>query len=225
MAKYLNRAQLKSASDKEIEQFFSETYFEGIFSHEIRSSNVAYYKGCITNIQLEGKLTNIAPSFINVPLASNYVPEGPCTFKCKLDIDAFRGKPSKYIIRLIGRSLKSIDSLSSPLLEKSEKNTKDEDLYEMWGVNDCQCIGYYHYDDKSQKYVVDDLRKPNFDHIPYYPGDMEKRPIRITYPHEIRGIRLNDYYLFTWKLSHKNKYNPYEIYLDFSTQPRTKMVY
>ena len=90
----------------------------------------------------------------------------------------------------------------------------------MWGVDNCECIGFYHYDEESETYIVDDLRKPNFDHIPYYPGDTEKRPIKITYPREIRGIKLNDYYLFTWKLSHRNKFNPYEIYIDFENQPK-----
>lgn len=65
----------------------------------------------------------------------------------------------------------------------------------MWGVDNCECIVFYHYDEESETYIVDHLRKPNFDHIPYYPGDTEKRPIKITYPREIRGLKLNDYYL------------------------------
>ena len=102
----------------------------------------------------------------------------------------------------------------------SASDSIEQDLFEMWGVDNCQCIGYYHYDEESGVYVVDDLRKPNFDSISY-PEDSEEKPIRISYPSEIKGINLNDYYLFTWKLSHRNRCNPYEILLDFKTQPKT----
>lgn len=102
----------------------------------------------------------------------------------------------------------------------SASDSIEQDLFEMWGVDNCQCIGYYHYDEESGVYVVDDLRKPNFDSISY-PEDSEEKPIRISYPSEIKGIKLNDYYLFTWKLSHRNRCNPYEILLDFKTQPKT----
>lgn len=102
----------------------------------------------------------------------------------------------------------------------SASDSIEQDLFEMWGVDNCQCIGYYHYDEESEVYVVDDLRKPNFDSISY-PGDSEEKPISISYPSEIKGIKLNGYYLFTWKLSHRNRCNPYEILLDFKTQPKT----
>lgn len=220
MARYINRNQLKKASDEEIIRFFEETIFEGIYSSEIKSKNSDFYKGSITDIKLEGRTTNLAPFFLNVPRSSNRIPEGPCSFKCKINIEAFREDPSRYILNLAGKSLASIEALSAPNINVSSKHTKEQELFDMWGVDNCQCIGFYHYDEESEIYVVDDLRKPNFDHIPYYPGDAEKKPIRITYPHEIRGIKPNDYYLFTWKLSHRNTFNPYEIFLDFSTQPR-----
>ena len=43
----------------------------------------------------------------------------------------------------------------------------------------------------------------------------------LKYPQ--RGLELDNYYRFTWKLSHKDKDNPYEIYLDnrFPAQPIT----
>lgn len=220
MARYINRNQLKKASDEEIIRFFEETTFEGIYSSEIKSKNSDFYKGSITDIKLEGRTTNLAPFFLNVPRSSNRIPEGPCSFKCKINIDAFREDPSRYILNLAGKSLVSIESLSAPNINVSSKHTKEKELFDMWGVDNCLCIGFYHYDEESEIYVVDDLRKPNFDHIPYYPGDAEKRPIRITYPHDIRGIKLNDYYLFKWKLSHRNTFNPYEIFLDFTTQPK-----
>lgn len=220
MPRFINRKQLQKATDEEIEQFFSETVFEGIYSSELKSKNSDFYKGSISNIKLDGRPTNLVMAFLNVPHSSNNVPEGPCSFKCRMNIAAFRSNESKYSVNLIGSSLRSICSLTESNVVVSAADSKERDLFEMWGVDNCQCIGYYHYDEESEVYVVDDLRKPNFDHIPYYPGDSEKKPIRISYPFEIRGIKLNDYYLFTWKLTHRNQYNPYEIFLDFKTQPK-----
>ncbi len=207
MEKYINREHLLQATDTEIKNFFEKTFFEGVFSHEIKSKKADFYKGCITDIKLEGHYTNIVSSFLNVPKTSNDIPEGPCRFKCRMNIASYRAGNTKYIVNLVGGSL-------------SAKDSKEQELFEAWGVTNYECIGFYHYDEKIETYIVDDLRKPNFDHIPYYPGDKDKCPIKITYPHEIRGIKLNDYYLFTWKLSHKNRYNPYEIFIDFKNQPK-----
>lgn len=220
MIKYKNRKELLKATDEEIEHFFAETTFEGIYSSEIRSKNTDFYKGSISNIKLEGRPTNIVPTFLNVPISSKPIPEGPCSFKCRFNLAAYKQDTTKYIVNILGSTLTAIDSIFQPEIMVSSKDSKEQDLFEMWGVDNCECIGFYHYDEESETYIVDDLRKPNFDHIPYYPGDTEKRPIKITYPHEIRGIKLNDYYLFTWKLSHRNKFNPYEIYIDFENQPK-----
>lgn len=219
MPRYINRNQLQKATDEEIEQFFSETVFEGIYSSELKSKNSDFYKGSISDIKLEGRPTNLVGLFLNVPHNSKDIPEGPCSFKCRMNIKALR-EQGFYKVNLLGSTLTSIQELTESNVTISEKESKEQELFDMWGVEDCKCIGYYHYNEESEVYIVDDLRKPNFDHIPYYPGDKEKKPIRISYPHEIRGIELNDYYLFTWKLSHRNKYNPYEIYLDFNTQPK-----
>ena len=218
MPKYINKGQMRRATDEELEQFFAETTFEGIFSHDIKSKKTDFYKGSITDIKLEGRTSNLAPLFLNVPRSSNNIPEGPCSFKCRLNIAAFREEPSRYILNLLGGSLRSIPSVSAPSIGISSRDTKEQELFDMWGVDNCQCIGYYHYDEDNDVYLVDDLRKPNFDHIPYYPGDTEKKNIKISYPNKILGIKLNDYYLFTWKLSHRNAFNPYEIVLDFETQ-------
>jgi len=218
MARYTTKKQLERASDEEIEQFFAETVFEGIYSSELKSKNSDFYKGNISDIKLEGRPTNLLGLFLNVPHNSTDIHEGPCSFKCRMNVKALR-ENGIYKVNLLGSTLTSIRKFTVSNVTVSEQESTEQDLFDMWGVESCQCIGYYHYDKDNEVYVVDDLRKPNFDHIPYYPGDADKKPIRITYPHEIRGIKENDYYLFTWKLSHRNKYNPYEIFLDFKTQP------
>lgn len=159
--------------------------------------------------------------FLNVPNSSALIQEGPCSFKCRMNIASFRENPPKYIVNLVGASLQAIDNITRPVVAVSAKGAQEQELFEMWGVNTCECIGFYHYDQENEIYLVDDLRKTNFDHIPYYPGDKDKRPIKITYPHKILGIKPNNYYLFTWKLSHKNKFNPYEIFIDFKNQPKS----
>lgn len=220
MARFTNRKQMQKASDEEIREFFATTIFEGIYSNEIKSKNASHFKGHIHSIKINGESTNVIGSYINVPNFANDIPEVPCSFKCNIDIDALREEPSKYIIELEGASLQSLVTNNTPTKERKSNSINESDLFEMWGVDNCECIGYYHYDEANKVYVVDDLRKPNFDHIPYYPGDQNKLPIRITYTFEIRGIELNNYYLFTWKLSNRNANNPYEIYLDFNNQPR-----
>lgn len=223
MPKYINKGQMRRATDEELEQFFEETVFEGIFSYEIKSKNTDFYKGSITDIKIEGRTSSLAPMFLNVPRTSNNIPEGPCSFKCRINIPAFREDPYRYILNVVGSSLRSISEVSSPNIDVSSHETQEQQLFEMWGVDDCQCIGYYHYDAENEIYLVDDLRKPNFDHIPYYPGDKDKKPISITCRDKILGIKLDDYYLFTWKLSHRNSFNPFEIVIDFDKQRPKKI--
>ena len=82
MALYNNRKQLQKASDEEIERFFAETTFEGVYSSELKSKNSDFYKGSICDIKLEGRPTNLVGLFLNVPHNSTDIPEGPCAFKC-----------------------------------------------------------------------------------------------------------------------------------------------
>lgn len=219
MTQFTDRKQIEKATDIEIEQFFSETVFEGIYSSELKSENSDFYKGSITDIKLDGRPTNIVRKFLNVPHKSTDIQEGPCSFKCRMNIKAFR-EQGFYKVNLMGSTLTSIQKLTESNVSVSASDSQEKELFEMWGVDDCQFIGYYHYDEERNIYIIEDLRKPNFDHIPYYPGDTEKKPIQLHYSYSIKGIKEDDYYLFTWKLSHRNIYNPYEIVLDFKTQPK-----
>lgn len=219
MANIRNRAQLQKASNEEIEDFFSKTVFEGVFSFDVKSTkNAEFYKGSITHIKLDGRPTDLVPPYLNVPKTSKNIAKGPCSFLCRINTkDRVVGE--KYVANLVGASLKSIPSLTESNMSVPSQEITNKDLFDLWGVDNCQCIGFYHYDADRDVYVVDDLRKPNFDYI-YYLGDDKQKPIRITYPRKIVGIELDNYYLFTWKLSHKNPENPYELHLDFTTQPQ-----
>lgn len=219
MATYNTRKQLQQASIEEIEEFFSKTVFEGIFSREIKSKQREFYKGHVYNITIDGVPTNIALTFLNVHISSRDIPEGPCTFKCKLsNIEEFKNNVTSFRLTLLGSTLAPSVHKAS-ILDEVSGDIDESYLFDIWGVDDCKCIGYYHYDIETEQYVIDDLRKPNFDHIPYYPGDEKKRPIVITRNSPIRGITPDEYYLFTWKLTRRNKLNPFEITIDFTEQP------
>ena len=219
MASFKNRYQMFKASDDEIREFFATTIFEGVFSKEIKSNHVDFFKGHIHSIKITGESTNVLGSYINVPISANEIPEGECTFKCRLK-EEVRQSPSRINFFISPKTLRCKKAPVS-VSTKNEGEVSNEDLFELWGVDDCECIGYYHYDAKKEMYYVDDLRKTNFDHIPPYLSDIYKRPIRMSFPFELQGLELDNYYRFTWKLSHKNKNNPHEIHLDLSKKPKT----
>lgn len=93
-------------------------------------------------------------------------------------------------------------------------------MFEYWGVSNCNFIGLYHHDEKSGHSSIDDIRKPNFAKIPYYPNDEAKKPITLWLRNSIPGLKDGNYYLFNWKLSGADFYNPYEIYIDFDFRPQ-----
>lgn len=213
---------MQKASDEEIREFFASTIFEGTFSNEVKSNNHAdYFKGHIHSIKVNGEPTNVIGSYINVPTVANDIAEGECTFKCRVK-DVVRTSPSQINFTLSPKTLRSKSASKINLrIEPREGELTNEDLFELWGVDDCECIGYYHKDSKSDGYLVDDLRKTNFDRIPPYLSN--NRPITLWLKYPFKGLELNNYYRFTWMLSHKDIKNPYEIYLDsrYSPQPIT----
>lgn len=102
--------------------------------------------------------------------------------------------------------------------DSSAVKVNKEDLFGLWGVDNCEFIGYYHKESKSGMYIIDDLRKTNFDHIPRYL--LTKRPIEIKLNRPLDDLLPDNYYRFTWKLSHQNNDNPHEICLDNESSPQ-----
>ncbi len=203
------------APKNEIIAFFRETTFQGVFSHEVKSKKYPdSYKGCITDITLAGKRTDITKRWIHVPKDANEIPEGRCIFRCTINLRALRESEPRVETFLDSASLKALPPLPKP------GEVSKQELFEVWGVKDCECIGYCHYDADTGKYIIDDLRKPNFATLGYYPCDLTEKPIQITYNVRPEGITEDGYYLLTWKLLHKNEQNPYQIVLDYSHKPR-----
>lgn len=133
--------------------------------------------------------------------------------------------PPVVYIRFIGNVGMRSDEKKAKNQTRAEQgktfhSSAEKDLFEIWGVSGCNFIGYYHFDETKNLSTVDDIRKPNFAKIPYYPNDPDKNPISIPFNGEIKGITPGDYYLFNWRLSGNNPDNPYEIYIDFHFQPQ-----
>lgn len=210
MAYFKNKDQMLKATDEEIKDFFSNTVFEGVFSTEIKSKHTDSFKGHIHSIKVNGEPNNIIGNYINVPTSANDIPEGLCIFECRVKIT-----PNQRNFSLSPKTLRS----KTRRQDIKKEEISNEDIFDLWGVNDCKFIGYYHRDSNTNGYIIDDLRKPNFDRLPPYLCNNKAISLWLRYPQ--KDLELDNYYIFTWKLSHKDENNPYEIYLDdkYSPQP------
>lgn len=193
-----------------------------------------FFKGVVKNVSLNDSPICYPNSkrsiYYNIPktTTAKYY-RGKCKLRFELESREKREKAGNmFMMRPIARSFAELNPERARVINqkkaesgKSEHTDKEKQLFELWGVSDCAFIGYYHYDEERQLSIVDDIRKPNFARIPYYPNDQVlKRPISLHYKGEITGIEPNDYYLFNWKLSENNPANPFEIYIDFNYQPQ-----
>lgn len=106
MAFFKNKYQMIKASDDEIREFFATTIFEGVFSKEIKSNHAEYFKGHIHSIKIAGEPTNVIGSYINVPVSANEIPEGDCTFKCRVK-EEVRQSPSQINFSISPKTLRS----------------------------------------------------------------------------------------------------------------------
>lgn len=227
-------------SDDQIIQFLKD-YWECVdFVFDCKVGDKPYrterpenYKGSITNLTLNGEIVRYPnsnyPIFYNIPVKTKAnIPIGKCRLRFELETREWRERTGNmFMLRPVPRSFAELNPEKVRDYQqrkaesgKSEHTYKEKELFELWGVSDCNFIGYYRYDAESGYSIVDDIRKPNFAKIPYYPNDLSKTPISLHYYGEINGIEQNNYYLFNWKLAGNNPANPYEIYIDFQFQPQ-----
>lgn len=228
-------------SDEEIVHFLQLQWscVDFVFDCEIdtvplNTKKPEFYKGVVKNVSLNGSpicYPNGRHSiYYNIPKSTTakYYP-GMCKLRFELESRDKREKAGNmFMVRPIARSFSELNPERMRVINqkkaesgKNEHTDKEKQLFELWGVSDCTFIGYYQYDAERELSIVDDIRKPNFARIPYYPNDqILKRPISLHYKGEIIGIEPNDYYLFNWKLSENNPANPFEIYIDFQFQPQ-----
>ena len=204
----------------------------------ISTSTPEKYKEAISSMSYDGKQLSYPNSkkgiYINIP--SNVrvnIPAGKYKLRFNLLRREIREKSNNLFLLVPDynsfREL-NIDKVRKIQQQKAEEgkveySDKEKDLFERWGVKDCKFIGKYSYDLERNLYIVDDIRKPNFARMSYYPNDATKSPIVIKFPFKIKDVDgtelpLNEYYLFNWKFSEKNPRNPYEIHIDLSIPPQ-----
>lgn len=216
-----NFEQLKALSNEEIEQFFITTEFTGTFSKEIKSKYKDRFCGSMTNIKINKRKSYVVPKFINVPLSFN-LEEGDYKFKLKMN-DSFFSDNTKYFPTIIYESLSVITNEIGVQTKKdiTSKSIEErtQDLFSRWGVESNDIIGFYR-EDGEDSFVVENIRKINFAKLGFYPGDELKRPIVLKTPFRIKGIKPNEFYHFKWKLADKYDNSPFQIYIDFNTQPK-----
>lgn len=216
-----NLHDLKELNNEEIIEFFENATFRGNYSTTIRNSkNPEYYCGSINKITINGTKSDLCPFFLNVPVSCK-LEAGPCEFNCTISIEALR-ESQHYILKIIQRSLHNyepdVDSETKKSLLSKSIEERTHDLFERWGVDTNEFIGYYCEEDNQ--ILIKDLHKVNFDRIPYYPDDEQRRPIILRIPKHIPSIKLNNYYLFKWKLADKDPNRPFLIFSDFDYKPK-----
>ena len=198
-----------------------------------KTSHPENFKGAITNITNNSKLIcypySRYPIFFNI-LATTKFQFQKGQFKMRFELESRERRESldnMFMLRPVYSSLYLLNAEKMRVFSqkraeqgKKEHSSAEKELFEYWGVSDCNFIGYYYYDHENEISIVDDIRKPNFAKIPYYPNDAQKKTISLHYKGEIKGIISENYYLFNWRLSGNNPYNPHEIYIDFHFQPQ-----
>lgn len=208
MAYFRNITQMLNASDDEIRVFFEETVFEGVFSTEIKSQYTDSYKGHIHSIKLNGVPNNVIGAYINVPIFANDIPEGPCTFKCRLK-ENLRKSPSQINFYLAPRTLRKNDESSSLSVQSNVTDRKthsitprpivfsadEKKLANDWQLGDTKrFIGLFEQNADKTGYIITDIRRAD---------DFTKVDNKLSIKVDNRYVNIPEadaYYSFQWLL-------------------------
>lgn len=202
------------ATDEEIREFFAETIFEGVYSTEIKSKHVDYYKGHIHSISINGVPNNVLGSHINVPISANDIIVGPCTFKCRLK-EEFRPTPNQILFYLSPKSLRvSNNENASSDERKSERPcvysgpshratpfaslSEVEKIKRRLRLENDQFIGQFAPQMSEGWYTITDIRNTDFTKI----EDKERgvRNLSINFKCLNKTFNRFAYYKFSWVL-------------------------
>lgn len=98
--------------------------------------------------------------------------------------------------------------------------TKDElkqDISRKWRLISDRLIGQYTYSAKSKKYIIKDIRKPNFKRVGYYPiyeHSPEKPSVEIKLDRPLNNIPIDHFFEFEFKIDDNYEIDPHEITID-----------
>lgn len=196
---FKNRKQLFEASDEEVESFFENARFEGIFSSEIRNTNhPEYFKGSVTDIKLNGIHYDYLPQYLNIPKMGSYVSAGACTFKCRVNAAALHGTPKKLILTVIGNSVETISDTFRPSVQRRKERTKEEALFlRNLKLRDNLFIGQFTMN-RDGSFTIRDIRRSDFSKLILQNG---KEQTPIVYHPKMRQPEDGKYYEFAWVLN------------------------
>ena len=199
MHHFENRKQLFRASDEEVEAFFENVRFEGIFTSEIKNtSHPEYFKGSVTDIKLNGIHYDYLPQFLNIPKLGSFVPYGACTFKCRVNTTALHSSPQKLILTVIGNSIESLNSAKRLTAPKRKERSKEEALFlRNLKLRDNLFIGQFTMN-RDGSFTIRDIRRSDFSKLILQNGK-EQNPI--VYHPKMREPKDGIYYEFAWVLN------------------------
>lgn len=202
-----------NAFDEEIRAFFDETIFEGIFSKEVKSNYTDSYKGHIHSIKINGVANNVIGTYVNVPISANDIPEGPCTFKCRVK-ETVRKSHSQinfYIAPKTLRGNNTILALSEKPVPTNSKtrnlnqhsitfSAEEKSISNNWELGSSKrFIGLFKEKDDKTGFIISDIRRPD---------DFTKVDNNLIIEIDNASVRIpeeNAYYSFQWRLI---KYDP-----------------
>lgn len=218
MVFFTDKYSMLKASDDDIREFFTLTVFEGVFSKDIKSSNTGFFKGHIHSIKINGVPSNVLGAYINVPITANEIPEGNCTFKCRVK-EEIRLSQNRINFSLSSKTLRSTEprgntrpfnqDTRSMLLRTNHRTERAEEklLKRNLKLKNDLFVGRF-IENKDGSFKIDDIRRTDFSKLILQNG---KSQSAIVYHPKIERPVSGKYYEFRWIL---NKVIPEEyIYL------------
>lgn len=192
MAKYSSKYDLLKATDEEINEFFRDVKFSGVFDKDIPEEQRESYCGKVTNIAMNGEKNNLCPQFLYVPIKySSFVNNGFCEFFCYVNLKHLRSEKHAYrlqIARIQNTVIKEVKSFDIGEESLFRRNLK---------LRDNLFIGQFiQYKDGS--FSVRDIRRSDFSKLILQNGK-EQQPI--TYRPKDKKPIDGKYYEFSWILN------------------------
>lgn len=196
MAKYSSKYDLLKASDEEINQFFREVKFTGVFDNDIAAELKVFNCGKVTNIVMDGEQNHLCPLFLYVPIKyCSFVNTGFCEFGCKINLKHLRSEKQAYRLQItkiqntVIKEVKSFDSSEEALFRRNLK------------LRNNLFVGQF-TQNKDGSFSIRDIRRSDFSKLILQNGK-EQQPI-VYHP---KGKKPLDgkYYEFSWILNGARK--------------------
>ena len=193
------------ASDDEIREFFATTIFEGVFSKEIKSNHSDYFKGHIHSIKINGESNNVIGTYINVPVSANDIPEGECTFKCRVK-EEVRITPSQVSFSLSPKTLRGKNrsdlqpgsfGAEPVVIKQSDNSAEVKKIKTRLRLENNQFIGQFSPERTEGWYKITDIRNTDFTKIEDKERGVKDLTIFFSSPKKFNRYA---YYRFTWVL-------------------------